>query len=640
MMILSFACAVFLLLAGHYFRMMRWKQFVEIYEQPSRSRLLRSLSIGYAVNFFVPFRIGDLLRAFLTGRHLKNGFGFALSTIILDYCLDVPAVALVFWALCATTPELIGSAVWYSVFFALLVMCGLLALRFNGAVKKMLRAVCSIFNSHIEFNLLFFFWGGISAVKDCFSKVDRKRLLVRTGCMWGCYLASYAMIAHAATVMGAKTSFREVFAALFASGNIYTTSSVAQKMPAVSMLMVCYLLVALVLLFAISFIPQNWKRRMIILEQGGAPKEEQPILNLLPQVKEKDRLEFLERYFSNERREYLKQYIMLNRDIRILQDFSAGSNATTMLCMDEEHTFYRKYAFGKDGDKLYEQVEWLEQHKNDLFLPEILKLQRGEGYCSYDMAYDTAAVGLFHYIHSRSLDESWGILRTALEDLSEHLHTKHVRPADPAALQKYIDEKIWGNVRKVEKAREFRNLLPYNELCINGKTYRNLEQLKPWLEPDRLKKIFSGDMYADVHGDLTVENLICWDDGRQPAYYFIDPNTGNLHESPALDFAKLLQSLHGGYEFLMRTEKVSVQDNQITFLSTCSKSYTEVFEQYRAWLEQKFSREQVRSIFFHEIVHWLRLLPYKIEKNGKRAVLFYAGFIMVFNDVIEWYGEE
>ena len=85
MMILSFACAVFLLLAGHYFRMMRWKQFVEIYEQPSRSRLLRSLSIGYAVNFFVPFRIGDLLRAFLTGRHLKNGFGFALSTIILDY---------------------------------------------------------------------------------------------------------------------------------------------------------------------------------------------------------------------------------------------------------------------------------------------------------------------------------------------------------------------------------------------------------------------------------------------------------------------------------------------------------------------------------------------------------------------------
>lgn len=48
-------------------------------------------------------------------------------------------------------------------------------------------------------------------------------------------------------------------------------------------------------------------------------------------------------------------------------------------------------------------------------------------------------------------------------------------------------------------------------------------------------------------------------------------------------------------------------------------------------------QKQVRSIFFHEIVHWLRLLPYKIEKNGKRAILFYAGMVIVLNDVINWF---
>ena len=35
----------------------------------------------------------------------------------------------------------------------------------------------------------------------------------------------------------------------------------------------------------------------------------------------------------------------MNQGITILQDYSAGSNATTMLCMDAEKTFYRKYAF-------------------------------------------------------------------------------------------------------------------------------------------------------------------------------------------------------------------------------------------------------------------------------------------------------
>ena len=55
---------------------------------------------------------------------------------------------------------------------------------------------------------------------------------------------------------------------------------------------------------------------------------------------------------------------------------------------------------------------------------------------------------------------------------------------------------------------------------------------------------------------------------------------------------------------------------------------------------EKFGKEKTRSIYFHEIIHWLRLMPYKIEKDEKRAMLFYAGMIMVMNDVIEMYGKD
>ena len=53
-----------------------------------------------------------------------------------------------------------------------------------------------------------------------------------------------------------------------------------------------------------------------------------------------------------------------------------------------------------------------------------------------------------------------------------------------------------------------------------------------------------------------------------------------------------------------------------------------------------FSKERVKSIYYHEIIHWLRLLPYKIEKNGKRALLFYAGLLMVLSDIVKWFEEE
>ena len=57
-------------------------------------------------------------------------------------------------------------------------------------------------------------------------------------------------------------------------------------------------------------------------------------------------------------------------------------------------------------------------------------------------------------------------------------------------------------------------------------------------------------------------------------------------------------------------------------------------------MREHFAKERVKSIYYHEIIHWLRLMPYKIEKNGKRVLLFYAGMLMVMNDVINNFEEE
>lgn len=88
----------------------------------------------------------------------------------------------------------------------------------------------------------------------------------------------------------------------------------------------------------------------------------------------------------------------------------------------------------------------------------------------------------------------------------------------------------------------------------------------------------------------------------------------------------------------MATKSVEVEDNKINFMFTKSAAYTELHKRLKEYMDNNFTKERVRSIYFHEIIHWLRLMPYKINKIGRRSVLFYAGMIMVMNDVIKWYG--
>ena len=90
--------SVALLLAGHLFRLLRWEQFVRIYERPQRGAMLRGMAGGYAVNTLLPLHLGDVFRAVFVGRRMKSGIGFALATVIMDRFLDVWFVALGFIA--------------------------------------------------------------------------------------------------------------------------------------------------------------------------------------------------------------------------------------------------------------------------------------------------------------------------------------------------------------------------------------------------------------------------------------------------------------------------------------------------------------------------------------------------------------
>ena len=106
-----------------------------------------------------------------------------------------------------------------------------------------------------------------------------------------------------------------------------------------------------------------------------------------------------------------------------------------------------------------------------------------------------------------------------------------------------------------------------------------------------------------------------------------------------MDYGKLLQSLHGSYEFLMMAPLVTVRGERIEFTCTRSAAYDALFVSLRAFLDGHFTRAQVQSIFLHELIHWLRLMPYKLGKDRKRAPMFFGGLLLVANDIVDWWPE-
>ena len=113
-----------------------------------------------------------------------------------------------------------------------------------------------------------------------------------------------------------------------------------------------------------------------------------------------------------------------------------------------------------------------------------------------------------------------------------------------------------------------------------------------------------------------------------------------IKAKPELDrLFHLLQSLHGGYEFMMMTPRCTVQENHIDFQLTRSAAYDTLFEAVCDDLRARCGAAGLHSILAHELIHWLRLMPYKLNKDKKRAPMFYAGLVMVANDLNTWENE-
>lgn len=442
--------SVISIVLGHLFKVYRWKQLIETYEKTNDENLIDALSIGYLINYLLPYRVGDIVRAILSGKKMKNGISFSFATVILDRIMDVIVVAVLFvtfYMIGYNSQVLRDSMLFYILFAILLIMSLTISLKYNKYIKMAVKKIAGIFNEKIELGILKLTWSFIQSLKDLLHNSNKIKVILSTILMWGFYLISYALYAFSINKMGSNVSTLDIFMSFFSKNNLDLTTytAIQSYMTEYTIITLLYIILPIILLLIIAFIISRLKNNVVT--------DEAEYIELLPHINPKDRLIFLETYFSGEQKEYFRNYIKINRDVTILKDFSAGSNATTMLCQYKGNSIFRKYSIGEDAKKLYEQILWINSHRDILPLTNILKYSYVDGACFYDMEYIPETITCFNYIHSKPTNESWGILENVLEDLSKKLYTVNSKPASKELLDKYIETKV---IRKFENNRKIK----------------------------------------------------------------------------------------------------------------------------------------------------------------------------------------
>jgi hypothetical protein len=306
-------------------------------------------------------------------------------------------------------------------------------------------------------------------------------------------------------------------------------------------------------------------------------------------------------------------------DVIVHRILPGGSEAVTAVVEVHGSLSIRKLATADAGRRLSVQVAWLRDHASLLPLPDVLSAEwLGERFY-YDMPYTPSARDFYDVIHTSPIESSRVALLSIIDEMTE-FHERHASGEAPDALiDDYLERKVRVNVRAV---LAYARGLVEQEYSINGDTYA-LSEWECLLDMQWLREQVRSRHVSVIHGDLTIENIIV-SPRRETGWYLIDPNPVNVFDSPLIDWAKLTQSLNLGYEAMNRGGAAARSGSDLRLVMARSNAYAQLHHVLQARLCSQLDADGMREIAFHELVNYLRLLPYKIRNAPAQGLTFFA----------------
>jgi len=658
-LLVCIVAAIVIQLCAHVLRAYKSRLLINKMRPARTSTLFKGLSIGFLFNALLPFRLGELVRAFYVGDALAVSKTAIFMSVIIERVIDGFILGLCFisaaFIVRGDFPAAFGTL--SNIGFGLVVLSGLLTIAIhvirseNKIILKTVHSASSIFNDAISNRLRFMSWSGIYGMRLMLN--DRKafrKYVTLSIAMWGLYFGSTAFVAMAFFQYIGTMKLWYVTQATYAGvsapagpGYIGTfqilVSHLLNKIDLTSVGGFS-ILAWLVLVVPISLIGLAVLARERFSEKQKSPKQHMLINKLYREQNVTDELaHFLDAYFKGEKLNQILTHAEQENKFKLIRSFRGGSNAHTMLVWQDEEMRIKKIALPQYADKLEAQARWLADHAGLEHIPEVIGQEKTAHHYYFDLAYHEEFYPFYDYIHSHSPAESFKILKRVIQFMDKSVYKEIAARDGRQKVIQYINEKVLGKVNDTASmSNVISGLMSYDKLLINVVGYHNLLQVIDKIQRNKAAmKDLANYSESPIHGDLTVDNLIVNDKAN---FLVLDPNDENQVSSKIVDLAKLYQSLDVGYEFLIQLEQCNVKGNSVNYEDSKSHKYAELFKLFDARLKKELAAKDYRTISFHEGVHYCRMLTYRANINPDTVPVFYATAVKLFNEFLQQYEKE
>lgn len=575
------------------------------------------------VSLLLPFRIGDLMRIGIMSLNRHVTFARASGVFLIDRMTDVTFLfsfsVIAFYFSEESLPALL-----VLVFFSLtiIVLFAILFLAKPTLRRLLFSSLPSLPERHRQRVQFGIYWM-ISRVFYCFTTFN---FVLLTVVMWAFYLAGLylAFEDHSvSTILSAISDVGIIFETdiiRFANLGLYTNNlSINAIAAALGML--------------------------LVLGCAASPLKSEGLSHKIQSTltRNQSSMHMLETLFS-ERANFINCVLM--RDINLimlgktlapppLKLFEAhlgGSGAIIVSYLDSSgQPWVRKYAERPDLcsrlEQQYKAISELTQH--GLLMSKAENLEKTHSHTKYDMKQSDGFVSFPKFALNTTNNGAiaQNAVMSAIESICD-LGLEAVYKTNDQDVYEYVSKKLITNVETAFNRTS--SFIP--KIKTASGTYA-IELLlnKAWAERQIVYR-----KQSLIHGDPTLENLIIHKDGAHCLW--IDPNPNQIFSTVLVDMAKLMQSLHYGYDFHEEFLKTNT-DLLINSKHFKPKIYYALEAKLCNLLTSRYGPEGLRETYFHELIHYARLVNYKYELSQHRGDQYLALLETLVAEYVETFDE-
>lgn len=666
-----FLLAALCQLIGHYLRAWKSAYLIDpIKPVVSRYFLFEALSIGFLFNAILPFRLGEIIRAHIIGKKLFISRTVVFLTILFERAVDgviIFVISLFVYFSAKNYVDVLNPVVFSLVFVILvlsLLIFYLIHILFseNKYFLNFIHGFSSLFNENLKNKARLIAWSAIYGTKVVAREAHIAKYILVSLAMWFFYLASifvlilaiFRNVSFAPGLIVSITSFLSVSVpsgpAYIGTYHYYFSEIVGKLfantdyLPLFSVVSWFILIIPIFLLGIIFLVfGEGREKRRIIdlflpqLEAAGNPSGEYHSKLFRFEDISGEMSRFLDDYFRNLEMARIVHALEVSGETKLLKTFKGGSNAITILIWNEKigQECVRKITLPQHAGKLESQYNWLRERQALGNVPEVLSSKKSKTSYWLDLKYEKDFIPFFDYIHANSISSSKKILDNVLKYANEKIYLNGEDIDSRKDLDYYIKTKILDKINDcLALSRYLVSVIDYSQIIINGKVYDNFSAIMDKItKNEKIMNALSKYYKTPLHGDITIDNIMVSGDN----FILLDPNDENYISDSIVDYGKIYQSLHLGYEFLILLEKSGLQGNKISFEENISSRYTELFKHLEQNLRKRLTPERFKLIKFHEAVHYFRMLTYKAKINPETFLVFYAIAIRLLNEFYDEY---